>query len=244
MNCLYQCEYCYLKGMYSSSHIVIFVNLEDYFAAFDQLLLAHPAYICISYDTDLVALDKITHFIPAFLNYADSHPTVRFEIRTKAAPIDFWSTKPKLSNVIYSFTLSPDEVIHEYEHYTPPLTQRLDCIASGLMAGYPIRLCFDPLIYFFDWQNAYSKMLQLTAQNLDLSQITEISVGTFRMNKDYLKKMRHAFGDNKIIFFPFENKSNISSYPDDIEQKLLLTFLHQLYLFYPKEKIFIWDKMN
>ena len=29
MNCIYDCEYCYLKGMYPSANIVIFVNIED-----------------------------------------------------------------------------------------------------------------------------------------------------------------------------------------------------------------------
>ena len=30
MNCPFDCEYCYLKGMYPSSNMVVFVNLEDY----------------------------------------------------------------------------------------------------------------------------------------------------------------------------------------------------------------------
>lgn len=29
MNCIYNCEYCYLKGMYPSGNLVIFVNIED-----------------------------------------------------------------------------------------------------------------------------------------------------------------------------------------------------------------------
>ena len=30
MNCPFDCEYCYLKGMYPTSNMVVFVNLEDY----------------------------------------------------------------------------------------------------------------------------------------------------------------------------------------------------------------------
>ena len=30
MNCIYDCSYCYLKGMYPSGHMVLFVNIEDY----------------------------------------------------------------------------------------------------------------------------------------------------------------------------------------------------------------------
>ena len=29
-NCLYDCEYCFLQGMYSSADYVLFVNYEDF----------------------------------------------------------------------------------------------------------------------------------------------------------------------------------------------------------------------
>ena len=30
-NCLFDCKYCFLQGMYSSANYVIFVNYEDYY---------------------------------------------------------------------------------------------------------------------------------------------------------------------------------------------------------------------
>ena len=32
VNCLYDCSYCWLKGMYNTANLVIFVNLEKAFA--------------------------------------------------------------------------------------------------------------------------------------------------------------------------------------------------------------------
>ena len=32
MNCIYDCEYCYLKGMYQCSHLVYFINTLDIFS--------------------------------------------------------------------------------------------------------------------------------------------------------------------------------------------------------------------
>ncbi len=37
MNCIYHCDYCYLQGMYPSGHVVVFVNLEDYFKELEAL---------------------------------------------------------------------------------------------------------------------------------------------------------------------------------------------------------------
>ena len=38
MHCPFGCEYCYLKGMYPSSNMVVFVNLEDYRADVEEKL--------------------------------------------------------------------------------------------------------------------------------------------------------------------------------------------------------------
>ena len=54
MNCIFDCEYCYLKGMYPSANIVVFVNLEDIFAEVAQKLENHSLYLCVSHDTDLL----------------------------------------------------------------------------------------------------------------------------------------------------------------------------------------------
>lgn len=63
MNCIYDCEYCYLKGMYPSGNLVIFINIEDIFAELETLLAKHPVYLCVSYDTDLLALENIAGFV-------------------------------------------------------------------------------------------------------------------------------------------------------------------------------------
>ena len=48
MNCPFDCEYCYLKGMYPSSNMVVFVNLEDYGSDVEEKLKEGPMYVCAS----------------------------------------------------------------------------------------------------------------------------------------------------------------------------------------------------
>ena len=59
MNCVCNCEYCYLKGMYPSGHIVVFVNLEDYF----KNISTGNNYICVSYDTDLFPMENLIGYV-------------------------------------------------------------------------------------------------------------------------------------------------------------------------------------
>jgi len=85
MNCLYNCEYCYLQGVYSSANIVLFVNLEDVFKQVECILKKHSVYLCISYDTDLMAFENITGFIRKWIQFAEKHDNLKIEVRTKSS---------------------------------------------------------------------------------------------------------------------------------------------------------------
>ena len=84
MNCIYHCDYCYLQGMYPSGHVVVFVNLEDYFNELQLLLQQHSIYLCISYDTDLLALESRFGFVKQWLLFASKYNNLSLEIRTKS----------------------------------------------------------------------------------------------------------------------------------------------------------------
>ncbi len=49
--------------MYPSANIVVFVNLEDIFAEVAQKLENHSLYLCVSYDTYLLAMEPITGYV-------------------------------------------------------------------------------------------------------------------------------------------------------------------------------------
>ena len=91
MNCLFDCEYCYLKGMYPSGNMVIFLNLRDIFSEVEALLKEHPVYLCVSYDSDLMAIEKLTGYVSEWIGFTNRHPKLTIEIRTKAGNIDFSS---------------------------------------------------------------------------------------------------------------------------------------------------------
>ena len=73
MNCIYDCSYCYLKGMYPSGHMVLFVNIEDYLEELDHILKTQNMYVCISYDADLLAMEAVTGYVRLWSAYAAKH---------------------------------------------------------------------------------------------------------------------------------------------------------------------------
>ena len=246
MNCLFDCEYCYLKGMYPSGNLVLFVNLEDIFREVEALLMQHPVYLCISYDTDLLAVEDFTGYVEAWIRFVKQHPDLSIEIRTKSARKDFWERLRSLGEpcdrVIFAFTISPDHVTARYEHRTGSLSGRLDSVRTGLSLGYPVRLCFDPMIVCPDWQRHYHDMIATVAEKIPLDRIRDVSVGSFRLSEDYLKNMRRAAPCSAVVQYPYENDHGVMHYPQKLTEEMEQFLLKELAPYIPEEKIFRWEE--
>lgn len=242
MNCIYDCEYCYLKGMYPSGHMVVFVNLEDIFATIEKKLAQHELYLCVSYDTDLMALEHIIGYTAAWMEFAARHDRLKLEIRTKCANRTFFDTQNPPDNVIFAFTLSPQTVIEAYEHKTPGLEARIQCAVKALETGCQVRLCFDPMIYCADWRRHYAQMFDKVTAAVDWRRLVDVSVGSFRVSQEYLKKMRRILPDSLVIQFPFDNDEGVCQYPLALMGQMEQFLVDRLMAVLPEEKIFLWKK--
>lgn len=240
MNCIFDCEYCYLKGMYPSANIVIFVNLEDIFAEVEQMLKCHPLYLCVSYDTDLLAMEQLIGYVREWSVFAQKQENLKIEVRTKCVNKSFIRSVMPIPNVIYAFTLSPQAVIESCEHHTPSLTERLSCVAEMVRVGFPVRLCFDPMIYLPKWREYYAEMLGQVYNAIDLENIVDVSVGTFRISQDYLKKMRKQEPDSAVVWFPFQKENGFYHYPNELMEQMESFLVERLKEKMSKEKIFQW----
>lgn len=241
MNCLYDCDYCYLQGMYPSGNIVVFVNLEDYFEELTRLLSRHPVYLCCSYDSDLAALNGIFPHAEAFCRYAAEHPELRLELRTKCAPLPLIRKLPPAKNVILAFTLSPQELITRYEHYTPSLKARLAAAKEAAGRGFSLRLCFDPLLDVPEADRLYPEMIEQVFSVLSPEEIADISLGVFRLSASYLKQLRRAKPSCALSFYPYELTDGVCHYRQERCNFLLATVKEALHRHgIADEKIFIW----
>lgn len=241
MNCIFDCAYCYLKGMYPSAHIVVFVNLEDIFAEVERVLEMHPLYLCVSYDTDLLAMEQIIGYVQEWCDFAAKHENLKIEIRTKCANKSFVQSVTPISTVIYAFTLSPQEVIDAFERHTPSLAERLFCAKELIQAGCPVRLCFDPMIYMPDWKQHYGAMLDQVFHIIPIEKVVDVSIGTFRISQDYLKNMRKQDSESSVIWFPFQKEVNYCHYPDALMEQMECFLSERLEEKISKEKIFRWN---
>lgn len=241
MNCIYDCEYCYLQGMYPSGNIVAFLDLDLIFAEVDRLLLKHPVYLCVSFDTDLLALESLLGFCGQWYDFAASRPGLTIEIRTKSANFASLSHLAPSRQVILAWTLSPQELISLYEHHTAPLMARLKSARQAIDQGWQVRLCFDPLLYEPGWEKLYGDLADTAFSVLNPEGILDASLGTFRVSSDYLKRMRRQRPDSVILAYPFTVENGVCDYGNEVSSRLTDFLAKKLGSYLPAEKLFIWS---
>ena len=252
MNCPFHCAYCYLQGMYPSSNLVMFLNLEDYFSDCRKWIAEKGSlYLCISYDSDLLAMEGVYPYVEEFARFLNQENALRIEVRTKAGGEGLWRKMQKLplssdarKRMIFAFTLSPEEIIEEAEEGTARLSSRIFAIQKALEEGYLVRLCFDPMIYHPCWKELYSDLLQEVFEKISMEQIHDCSVGSFRISESYLKAMGKALPNSPHTQFPYENTGGYYHYPKELMEEMEGFLYSRLQEKLPKEKIFRWDSQE
>lgn len=242
LNCVYDCEYCYLQGMYPSAHVVLFVNVEDFLAAArEKLAQTGSLYLCISYDTDLLALDHLFSWTSVFHAFAELNPQCTIELRTKSAQAKVLEGLKPLSNFIIAWTFSPQSVVDAFEHRTPPLTSRLKAAERVLAHGFPLRVCFDPVLDVRGADTAYVELVDQVLLSLEPSRVKDCSAGTFRMNRQYFQTLKTRRPESLLVHHQLQTYGNIVGYQESRRHQLMELIRNQLAKYLPSDKIWIQE---
>lgn len=239
MNCLYNCEYCYLQGMYPSANIVLFVNLEDTFKEIEKLLEKNSVYLCISYDTDLLAFEGIIGFVEKWIDFLKVHKNLKIELRTKSSNFSKIKKIQSVDRMILAWTISPDEIATKYEKGASPFKVRVNNIKQAIDLGWKVRLCFDPIIYIKDYKSTYRHMINYLFKSINREKVQDLSIGVFRVSKEYLKIMRKQNPKSTILSYPFEKDDYGMTYPKELKEELLNFVYENSRKYIDKNKIYL-----
>ncbi len=241
LNCLYDCRYCFLQGMFQSAHYVLFVNYEDFIDEMQSVLNQHnndPVHFFSGYDCDSLALEPVTHFTTTFLPFFEKNPQSLLELRTKSTQTRSLLKREPIKNCVIAFSFTPDKIATALEHKAPPVEKRLQAIIDLQNAGWTIGLRFDPLIYTRDYIEEYSTLFNTLFSKLNPDLVHSVSLGGFRLPKDYYRKLEKLYPDEKLFSSPLIEENNSIGYPADIRNDML-TFCKNIILQHvPLEKFY------
>lgn len=235
LNCPFDCSYCYLKGKFPSANIVAFLNTDDYFRELTETTGGSDAFVTLSYDSDMAALEPMLKILQPWYRYIQEHPSMTFELRTKSL---FMPDTNPIPNLITAVSLLPQPVIDEYETFTPSLAARLVNIRRLMNAGFQVRLAIDPILEIDNTETIYETFIENIAQEINLNSIIDISAGCFRIPSDYLKNMASGYGNHFIHCYPFDTADGHSGYAPEKEAGLLKAVTGPLMKYIDKTKIY------
>ncbi|MBL4622700.1 MAG: hypothetical protein JKY89_09915 [Immundisolibacteraceae bacterium] len=243
LNCLYDCRYCFLQGMYRSAHYVWFVNYEEFAADITELAAVGPSWFYSGYDCDSLALDPLTGFGDFVLDLFEQLPVhANLELRTKSTQIRSLLSRPALPNVVVAFSFTPQAVGEELELKVPSVEKRLAAIVKLQQAGWQVGLRFDPLIYTSDYEGQYQQLFETLFSHpkyhLDADNIHSVSMGPFRLPKGYFEAMRKLYPQERLFAGPLQQRGNMISYEAELEQQMVATVEQRLLNYIPESRYF------
>lgn len=220
LNCLYDCRYCFLQGMYPSAHYVLFINYEDFFAEIDQAISLHnnePIYFFSGYDGDSLAFEPVSHFLEEFLPFFENKPNAILELRTKSANNKALLSQQAFSNCIVAFSLTPDRISQQVEHKVPLLEKRLQAMQQIADHGWQLGLRFDPLIYANNFEDLYAELIEQIFMKITAAQVHSVSIGPLRFPAKMYQRLIRLYPNDNILAHPLYKRENYFSYRQEVD---------------------------
>lgn len=170
--CLYDCDYCYLKGTWIKDVPVVFTDIVGMAKNIRKWMSKTPACILNSGElSDSLLFDEYQHWVEPIATMFEFKNNGGHDLLllTKSDKIDplrrlYDEYGPYAwKHVIVSWSVTSDEV-YQFETDTPPIKERLQCALEAKTMGFRVRLRIDPIIPFPAWRKDYASLMGMIEQ--------------------------------------------------------------------------------
>ena len=241
LNCIYDCEYCFLQGKHMSAHYLLFVNYEDFFTDIKRKIKFNgeeKSYFFSGYDCDSLAFDGITNFVDSFFPVFKQNKNAILELRTKSIQISKILKHNPIDNCIIAFSFTPQNISKLIENKVPSVKKRIDAMKKLVDAGWKVGLRFDPIIPACNFAKIYENLFKEISYKIPEKNIHSISFGMMRFPKKMFKKIIKENPSERMVSMPLENRNGIYSYNKIMEKKLENIILKKLKKYIKKTPIY------
>ena len=247
--CPYDCAWCYLKGTFrfrpkkTSPLVKPYEKIEQHTQKFleevktPEILNAGEIADSLMHENNKLPFSKF--IIPIFENQK-IHKVL---FLTKSANVKNLLEIESHNQVIISFSLNAISVADRWEK-APSVLKRIDAAKKVYDAGYEVRIRIDPMVPIENWEEHYSKLLDILFAHFAPERIT---LGSLRglqstingcTDKSWVKYLKESSNWGKKIDFETRTKMYSS----------LINQLKTIYSFSNvalcKETLEMWDALN
>ncbi|MCP4204619.1 MAG: DNA photolyase [bacterium] len=223
LNCVYDCRYCFLQGMYRSANYVLFVNYEDFFAAIDSRLAeteSDAVWFFSGYDCDSLALEGLTGFASGFLPFFAARPQAWLELRTKSTQTRSLLETEAIANCVVAFSFTPEAAHRKLEAGVPSIENRLAAMRKLAERGWRLGVRFDPLLWSERFEEEYRRLVDRVFSVVPVASLHSVSFGPFRLPADFFRRMAKLMPDERLFAGALETVGGVVSYRSGLEREL------------------------
>lgn len=247
-NCTFGCSYCTIPTFYQKDYV--------FDSQFAQKLAAIPIdankqyHFCTGQSSDSLVWGNKHGVLDALFAFARKHPNIILEFKTKSKNIGYFLKNRVPENIICSWSVNPQRLVDNEEHFTASLNDRLQAAKKLAESGIKICFHFHPMIHYQNWQQDYRQLVEQIKDSFTTEQIGFISLGTLTFLKPVLKKIRSFQFYSKILQMEFaRDPKKKYTYPDAIKIELFNYVLScfkdwrkQVFFYLCMEKAEIWQQ--
>ena len=82
--------------------------------------------------------------------------------------------------------------------------------------------------------------MEQVSSAVDLNAVRDISLGTFRISADYVRRMRKNGPLSEAAWYPYDNKGGVMSYPEVKADAMTDLVMKELLKHTERRKIYLW----
>lgn len=218
-NCGFGCSYCSIQSFYHDDEI----HFDSRFADKLEALKLDPErtyHIGTGQSSDSLMWGNRFGVLDALMDFAERHPNVILELKTKSKNVAYFLRRPIPSNVVCTWSLNPPAVIRNEEHRTAPLKERLHAARRVADRGILVGFHFHPMVQYSGWKQDYSDLFSRVTEGFDPSEAALVSLGTLTFTRSVIRQIRDAGFHTRILQMPLTESDGKLSYPDAIKLQL------------------------
>ena len=167
--CPAHCQYCYLAGSLSGVPVVkVYGNLPQILANLGNYEREAHTTFEVSCYTDPLGIEHLTGSLAECIRYFGTRERGYLRWVSKFDRVAELLDLPHNGHTRCRVSVNADPISHSMEGGTATVSQRLQALRQLASNGYPIGIVLAPIMAIADWQQHYSNLFDLIAQNLDL----------------------------------------------------------------------------
>ena len=218
-NCGYGCSYCSIQSFFDGKQI----SFDSGFADKLKKLTLDPDkiyHIGTGQSSDSLMWGNSHGTLDAVIEFADTHPNVILELKTKSANVNHLLRAKAPKNILCTWSLNTPTLIQHEEHGTASLEKRLLAARKVADAGFIVGFHFHPIIQYDNWAQDYATVIQQLSTQFSPEEVALVSMGTLTYIKSVMRDIRKRAIPSQILKMPLVDAEGKLSYPDDIKLSL------------------------